>query len=126
MRRSKYGNRKTVVDGIVFDSQKEAQRYRELLLLERAGKISYLDRQTKFTLIPAQREPSTETYKRGRNKGKPKPGKLLEKECNYIADFAYFQDDKYVVEDTKGVRTEAYKIKRKLMLERYGIQIKEV
>ena len=126
MRRSKYGNRKTVVDGIVFDSQKEAQRYRELLLLERAGKISYLDRQTKFTLIPAQREPSTEMYKRGRNKGKEKPGKLLEKECSYIADFAYFQDDKYVVEDTKGVRTEAYKIKRKLMLERYGIQIKEV
>lgn len=106
MRRSKYGNRKTVVDGIVFDSQKEAQRYRELLLLERAGKISYLDRQTKFTLIPAQREPSTEMYKRGRNKGKEKPGKLLE--------------------DTKGVRTEAYKIKRKLMLERYGIQIREV
>lgn len=126
MRRSKYGNRKTVVDGITFDSQKEAQRYRELLLLERAGKISYLDRQTKFTLIPAQREPSTETYKRGCNKGKPKPGKLLEKECSYIADFAYFQDDKYVVEDTKGVRTEAYKIKRKLMLERYGIQIREV
>lgn len=126
MRRSKYGNRKTVVDGIVFDSQKEAQRYRELLLLEKAGKISYLDRQTKFTLIPAQREPSTEMYKRGRNKGKPKPGKLLEKECSYIADFAYFQGDKYVVEDTKGVRTEAYKIKRKLMLERYGFQIKEV
>ena len=126
MRCSKYGNRKTVVDGITFDSQKEAQRYRELLLLERAGKISYLDRQTKFTLIPAQREPSTEMYKRGRNKGKPKPGKLLEKECSYIADFAYFRNDKYVVEDTKGVRTEAYKIKRKLMLERYGIQIKEV
>ena len=126
MRRSKYGNRKTVVDGIVFDSQKEAQRYRELLLLERAGKISYLDRQTKFTLIPAQREPSTEMYKRGRNKGKPKPGKLLEKECNYIADFVYYQDKKIVVEDTKGFRTEAYKIKRKLMLERYGIQIREV
>lgn len=126
MRRSKYGNRKTVVDGIVFDSQKEAQRYRELLLLERAGKISYLDRQTKFTLIPAQREPSTEMYKRGRNKGKEKPGKLLEKECSYIADFAYIQDGAYIVEDTKGVRTEAYKIKRKLMLERYGIQIKEV
>lgn len=57
------------------------------------------------------------------------PGNRTEsgiKECSYIADFAYIQDGAYVVEDTKGVRTEAYKIKRKLMLERYGIQIKEV
>lgn len=126
MRRSKYGNRKTVVDGITFDSKKEANRFRELQLLERAGKITALQRQVKYVLIPTQREFSNEIYKKGAHQGHFKPGKVLEKECSYIADFAYFQDDKYVVEDTKGVRTEAYKIKRKLMLERYGIQIQEV
>lgn len=126
MRRSKYGNRKTVVDGITFDSKKEANRFRELQLLERAGKITALHRQVKYVLIPTQREFSNEIYKKGAHQGNFKPGKVLEKECSYIADFAYIQDGAYVVEDTKGVRTEAYKIKRKLMLERYGIQIKEV
>lgn len=126
MRRSKYGNRKTVVDGITFDSKKEANRFRELQLLERAGKITALQRQVKYVLIPTQREFSNEIYKKGAHQGHFKPGKVLEKECSYIADFAYFQDNKYVVEDTKGVRTEAYKIKRKLMLERYGIKVKEV
>lgn len=126
MRRSKYGNRKTVVDGITFDSKKEANRFRELQLLERAGKITALQRQVKYVLIPTQRECTNKIYKKGVNKGNLKPGKVLEKECSYIADFAYIQDGAYVVEDTKGVRTEAYKIKRKLMLERYGIQIREV
>lgn len=126
MRRSKYGNRKTVVDGITFDSKKEANRFRELQLLERAGKITALQRQVKYVLIPTQREFSNEIYKKGAHQGHFKPGKVLEKECSYIADFAYIQDGAYVVEDTKGVRTEAYKIKRKLMLERYGIQIREV
>lgn len=126
MIRSKYGNRKTVVDGITFDSKKEANRFRELQLLERAGKITALQRQVKYVLIPTQREFSNEIYKKGAHQGHFKPGKVLEKECSYIADFAYIQDGAYVVEDTKGVRTEAYKIKRKLMLERYGIQIKEV
>lgn len=126
MRRSKYGNRKTVVDGITFDSKKEANRFRELQLLERAGKITALQRQVKYVLIPTQREFSNEIYKKGAHHGQFKPGKVLEKECSYIADFAYIQDGAYVVEDTKGVRTEAYKIKRKLMLERYGIQIREV
>jgi hypothetical protein len=126
MTRSKYGNRKTVVDGITFDSQKEANRFRELQLLERAGKITALQRQVKYVLIPTQREFSNEIYKKGAHQGHFKPGKVLEKECSYIADFAYIQDGAYVAEDTKGVRTEAYKIKRKLMLERYGIQIREV
>ena len=123
---SKYGNRKTVVDGIMFDSKKEANRFRELQLLEKAGKITALQRQVKYVLIPTQREFSNEIYKKGAHQGHFKPGKVLEKECSYIADFAYIQDGAYVVEDTKGVRTEAYKIKRKLMLERYGIQIQEV
>lgn len=126
MKRSKYGNRKTVVNGIEFDSRKEAVRYQELRLLERAGKISGLRLQEKFVLIPSQREASTEVYKSGPQKGRRKPGKLLEKECSYIADFCYTENGEIVVEDTKGFRTETYKIKRKLMLERYGIQIKEV
>lgn len=123
---SKYGNRKTVVDGITFDSKKEANRFRELQLLERAGKKTALQRQVKYVLIPTQREFSNEIYKKGAHQGHFKPGKVLEKECSYIADFAYIQDGAYVVEDTKGVRTEAYKIKRKLMLERYGIKVREV
>lgn len=124
--RNKYGNRKTVVNGIEFDSRKEAVRYQELRLLERAGKISGLRLQEKFVLIPSLREASTEVYKSGSQKGRRKPGKLLEKECSYIADFCYTESGETVVEDTKGFRTEAYKIKRKLMLERYGIRIREI
>lgn len=126
MRRSKYGNRKAVIDGITFDSRKEANRFLELRMLERAGKINALERQVKYVLIPTQRESSSEIYTKGAHKGELKPGKVLEKECSYIADFSYIQDGAYVVEDTKGVRTEAYKIKRKLMLERYGIKVREV
>lgn len=126
MRRSKYGNRKAVIDGITFDSRKEANRFLELRMLERAGKINALERQVKYVLIPTQRESSSEIYTKGAHKGELKPGKVLEKECSYIADFAYFQNGHLVVEDTKGFRTEGYKIKRKLMLERYGIQIREV
>lgn len=126
MRRSKYGNRKTVANGIEFDSQKEARRYQELLLLERSGKISNLRLQVKYVLIPTQRAPSLEVYKAGPKKGHRKPGKVLENECAYIADFVYTQDGSEIVEDAKGMRTAAYRIKRKLMLERYGIQIREV
>ncbi len=123
---TKYRNRKCVVDGITFDSTKEARRYQELRLLERAGVISGLRLQVKYVLIPAQREASTEVYKRGINKGKPKPGKVIENECSYIADFVYQEKGQLVVEDTKGMQTKDYIIKRKLMLERYGIKIKEV
>lgn len=126
MKRSKYGNQKTVVNGIEFDSRKEAQRYQELRLLERAGRISNLRLQVKYVLIPTQRAASFELYKSGPKKGMRKPGEVLEKECAYIADFVYTKGDETVVEDAKGVRTKEYIIKRKLMLERYGIQIKEV
>lgn len=130
MPRNKYGNRKITVDGVTFDSKKEAARYRELRLMERAGYIIKLQRQTKFVLIPTQREPSGEIYSRGEKKGQPKPGKTIEHEVSYYADFTYWKktdnDWKYVVGDVKGVRTEVYKIKRKLMLERYGIRISEV
>lgn len=126
MRRRKYGNTKITVDGIQFDSKREAARYQELKLLERAGVISFLQRQTKFQLIPDQHAPSNAVYTKGPRKGQRKPGKLLEHECSYIADFCYIQNGETVVEDAKGYRTEVYMIKKKLMLERYGIQIREV
>lgn len=132
MRRSKYGNRETAADGITFDSAKEARRYWELKMMERAGRISDLQRQVAYILIPTQRAEGTEVYKRGPNKGQRKPGEVLEKECHYVADFVYTMDGKTVVEDVKGYRDPSsaayakFVIKRKLMLERYGIQIQEV
>lgn len=126
--RNKYNARK--VGG--FDSGKEAKRYQELRLMERAGEIDNLRTQVKFVLIPAQREESTEVFTRGKNKGKHKPGRLLEKEVSYYADFTYhdINTDREIVEDVKGYRNgEAYKlfvVKRKLMLWRYGIRIREV
>lgn len=122
---NKYGNRKVVVDGIVYDSRKEAKRFQELLLLEKAGAIQNLQRQVKFVLIPAQREFTNEIYKSGRKKGCFKQGKLLERECIYTADFVYQEAGKTVVEDTKGFRTSEYRIKKKLMLFIHGIKIKE-
>ena len=125
--RSKYGNRKVTVNGRVFDSKKEANRYQELLLLEKAGAIRNLRLQVKYILIPTQREYTNKVYTRGKNTGQPKPGKVLERECAYIADFVYYdRDGNVIVEDTKGFRTADYKIKRKLMLYIHGIQVKEV
>ena len=123
---NKYSNRKVVTfDGIAHDSKKEAKRWCELLLLQRGGVISNLERQVDFLLIPSQRE----TYERyGKNGQRLKDGvRTVEKECKYIADFVYIDTatGKTVVEDTKGVKTEAYRIKKKLMLHVYGIKIKE-
>lgn len=120
----KYNNKKSEVNGITFDSLKEANRYKELLLLEKAGTIQNLELQRKFVLIPAQREFTNEIDK----KGNFKKGKLIERECAYIADFVYIDTGtgRIVVEDTKGFRTKDYIIKRKLMLKEYGIRIKEV
>lgn len=123
---SKYHSKKVTIGDEVFDSKKEAKRYQELLLLERAGEISNLQRQVKYVLIPAQKEPSNKVYTRGKNKGYCKPGKVLERECSYVADFVYTEDGKTVVEDTKGFRTKEYIIKRKLMLYMHGIRIKEI
>lgn len=119
--RSKYGARKMVIDGITFDSKKEANRYRELKLLEKAGEICCLRLQVPFELIPAQYEETGEVYTKGKNKGKPKRGKCIEKAVNYIADFVYYNSDATVrtVEDVKGMRTPVYIIKRKLFRWRY-------
>jgi hypothetical protein len=108
--RSKYHAKKVTVDGIEFDSKKEAIRYRELVLLERAGRIQELQRQVKFELIPSQKI----------------DGKVVERACNYIADFYYLEDGKLIAEDTKGFRTPEYIIKRKIMLYKHGIRIREV
>lgn len=126
MRYSKYSNKKMTFDGMTFDSKKELKRYKELLLMQEAEAIENLQTQVKFVLIPTQRESSTEVYKKGANKGKLKPGKVIEKECAYIADFVYKEKGTLVVEDTKGVKTKEYIIKRKLMLHYYGIRIKEI
>lgn len=111
-KRSKYGNKKTVVDGITFDSKREAKRYGELKMFERAGQIANLALQPSFELIPAQR----------RDDGK------TELACRYVADFSYvdLKTRQKVVEDVKGVRTPDYIIKRKLLLMQRGITVREI
>ena len=120
---TKYGNKKAEVDGETFDSRKEARRWRELQLLEQAGAIRDLERQKKFLLIPAQREPDIIGPRGG-----VKPGKLIEHEVSYIADFYYIDAETgaVVVEDTKGIRTTEYIIKRKMLLYFHGIKIREI
>lgn len=108
--KAKYGNKKVIVDGIAFDSKKEANRWCKLRDYEKAGIISDLERQVEYGLIPSQRI----------------NGKVVERACTYIADFRYKENGEVIVEDTKGFRTADYIIKRKLMLWRYGIRIKEV
>ena len=113
--KSKYRNKKVKLGDMTFDSKKECDRYLELCMLQRAKKITDLETQVPFELIPAQRDPAT--------------GKLLERACNYVADFTYHEAgrlDKLIVEDTKGVRTSDYIIKRKLMLHVHGIRIREI
>ena len=121
---NKYGNRRVVtIDGEVFDSQREAMRYQELRLCERAGAIKDLKRQVPFELLPNQREPVTIG-----KRGKLIQGKVIEKAVTYIADFVYTDaaTGEVVVEDTKGFRTKDYVIKRKLMLYMHNIRIKEI
>jgi hypothetical protein len=124
--KSKYNAKKVEIDGIRFDSVKESRRFLELKAMQEAEVISDLRRQVKYVLIPAQREPET-VGKRG---GKIK-GKLLERECSYVADFVYKDaQGNTVVEDVKGYRGggayEIFKIKRKLMLYVHGIKIIEI
>ena len=124
---NKYGNKKVIIDGEVFDSKREYYRYMDLKLLETCGAISDLKRQVVYELIPVQREKSTKVYKKGRKKGQPIEGKIIEKSVTYIADFVYTDTTtgKEVVEDAKGMRTRDYIIKRKLMLYIHGIKIRE-
>ena len=118
---NKYHAKETVIDGMVFDSKKEARRYAVLKALEEAGEITGLKRQVEFVLIPEQREPDTIGSRGGIHKGK-----LLERKVSYIADFVYSENGNLVVEDTKGMRLPDYVIKRKLLLYIHGIRIREV
>lgn len=107
---SKYHAKKTVVDGITFDSKREAKRYSELKLLELAGAIKHLQLQVRYELIPAF----------------DVDGKHYRPTC-YIADFTYIdaKTGKEIVEDVKGMRTDVYKLKAKMFAHRYGVLIRE-
>ena len=110
-RGDKYGNTKTVVDGITFDSEVEANRYAELKMLEKAGNITELERQKKFELQPAF------THKGHRYNA-----------IFYVCDFFYKQGDKYIIEDVKSAITKTnavYKLKKKMMLYK-GYEIQEI
>lgn len=124
--KNKYHAKKITVDGETFDSQKEYQRWCQLRMLQKAGEIEGLQRQVTYTLIPEQREQSKDVFRRGVKAGQPKPGKVLEKAVTYKADFVYFERGREVVEDVKGFKTKDYIIKRKLLLWKYGIRIREV
>lgn len=101
---SKYGNVRTEVAGIAFSSKREARRYQELRLYEKAGQISGLELQPRFDL-------SVNGVK----------------VCTYVADFRYrTADGKTVVEDAKGVKTAVYRLKKKLMIAIYEIEVEEV
>lgn len=108
MRRySKYNAKKTVVDGIEFDSLREADRYCELKLLEKAKEIRNLELQPRFLL---------------QEKFKDKQG-VTHRKIEYVADFMYVDNDgKKIVEDVKGVMTDVYKIKKKMFLKIYDDQ----
>ncbi len=102
---SKYHNTKVTIHGETFDSKKEAARWQDLQILQRAGLIEQLKRQVRFEILP-------------------KVGKFRAK--YYIADFTYLCNGKLVVEDAKGVRTPVYQLKKHLMMLVHKIEIKEV
>lgn len=110
--RSKYNNRKVRCLGETFDSMLECERYKYLKALEQQKVISNLRRQVKYVLLPSQKDSKTQ--------------KTIEREITYLADFVYEKGSQTIVEDVKGLRTDVYKIKRKLMLYFHGIRIKEV
>lgn len=105
MTRSKYNSIKTIVDGIKFDSKKEARRYKELKVLERAGTIKELELQPRFIL-----------------QDKFKLEGKTHRKIEYVADFKYWDKEKetWIVEDVKGVKTDVYKLKKKIFLKKYG------
>ena len=110
----KYRNTKTVLDGITFDSKREAARYQELKVLAARGVIEDFRHQAPFVLAPGVRFSDEK---------RAKPA------LRYVADFAYKLDGRLVVEDVKSAITAkaaAYRIKRHLMMAVHGIEVKEV
>lgn len=106
--KSKYGNKPVTIDGERYRSEREAQRHRELLALQRAGRVENLRREVPFVLAPS-----------ARIAGRTRPA------LRYFADFTYTQAGAEVVEDVKGVRTAVYVLKRHLMKTVHGIEIRE-
>ena len=122
----KYLNKKVFVDGMTFDSIHEYRRYLDLKEMEENGEITDLQRQVKFVLIPKQVE-IIERYHKKTGARLKDHEKVLEQECSYVADFVYYnQDGEMIVEDTKGLPTPDYIIKRKLMLFLRNIRIREI
>ena len=102
-KKSKYGNQVTEVAGKKFDSRKEARFF---LQLQQDPTVKSIRTQVKYELIPKQQG---------------------ERACSYVADFVVeYHDGRTVVYDVKGMKTDVYRIKRKLMLWVHGIQIQEV
>lgn len=106
--RNKYNAKKATVDGIEFDSAKEAKRYAKLRYMEEACEIQDLRLQVPFEILPSF-ECDGVKY-RG---------------MSYIADFVYYRDGRQVVEDCKGFKTPEYKMKKKLMAYLNHINIEE-
>lgn len=105
----KYRNTKTVVDGITFDSKAEARRWGELRLLERAGQINGLERQVSIELAPSVK------YE-GEARAKPA--------LRIVVDFAYMERGSRVLEDTKGMRTAVFQVKRHLLKAFHGLELR--
>lgn len=105
---SKYHAKKTTVDGITFDSKREADRYLVLKDMEEDGSIEDLRSQVRYELVPAF-DVDGRHYR----------------PVYYVADFVYVEDGKEVVEDVKGMRTDVYRLKSKLFARRYGMSIRE-
>lgn len=126
---NKYHSKKITRDGMTFDSIKEYRRWCELLLLEKAGQITNLQRQVKFELIPAKYE-NFPRYSEKTGKRLKDGIRTIEQECSYVADFVYMKDGQQIVEDVKGYKKGAayniFVIKRKMMLHFRGIRINEV
>ncbi|MGA1047727.1 MAG: DUF1064 domain-containing protein [Minisyncoccia bacterium] len=108
---NKYKAKKTIIDGITFDSKSEAKRYQELKLLERGGQIKNLSLQPKFLL--------QEGFVNIHTGGK-------ERAIEYVGDFMYSEGSETIVEDCKGFKTSDYKIKRKLFINKYQDKYKHI
>ena len=102
-KRSKFGNVKTTVDGIVFDSRREALHWQLLRLREASGKITQLKRQVRYDLHVCGI-----------------------KVCAMVPDFEYWEGDKLIVADSKGMKTPMYNLKKKMLAAEYGLKIVEM
>lgn len=110
-KKHKYHAKPTVVDGVRFDSKAEARRYRELLLLQRAGEVEDILLQPRFELLPKEKGPDGKTRRA----------------VHYVADFLVsYPDGREEVEDVKGFVTPVYRLKKRMFEHKYGKMIKEI